>query len=175
MAGRGGLNLCRSPCNKLCYGFLRRATITSLPLSFPSTSTSHSSKLKNTMAASSRRVLSLSSRMKAPQLLFASIALSSSWNAISLVDSFAIRSHPCSSTSAFLLPRRQVHLPPRDRRPSALSSSDDGEVSEDDSSGHSVTGPIYDVDAGPSVKLFTKEGGTLCDKVKDVSCSRFLC
>lgn len=113
--------------------------------------------------------------MKAPQLLFASIALSSSWNSISLVDSFAIRSHPCSSTSAFLLPRRQVHLPPRDRRPSALSSSDDGEVSEDDSSGHSVTGPIYDVDAGPSVKLFTKEGCTLCDKVKDVSCSRFLC
>lgn len=32
----------------------------------------------------------------------------------------------------------------------------------------SVTGPIYEMENSPTVKLFTKEGCTLCDKVKDV-------
>jgi len=32
----------------------------------------------------------------------------------------------------------------------------------------SVTGSVYQVDNGPTVTLFTKEGCTLCDKVKDV-------
>lgn len=32
----------------------------------------------------------------------------------------------------------------------------------------SVTGPIYVSTEGPEIKLFTKEGCTLCDKVKEV-------
>jgi thiol-disulfide isomerase/thioredoxin len=32
----------------------------------------------------------------------------------------------------------------------------------------SVTGSVYQVDSAPTVTLFTKEGCTLCDKVKDV-------
>ena len=55
---------------------------------------------------------------------------------------------------------RFVHLP-------ASSLSDD--ASAEESSNHqSVTGPIYEMDDSPTVKLFTKKGCTLCDKVKDV-------
>lgn len=35
-------------------------------------------------------------------------------------------------------------------------------------SSSSVTGSVYDSSEGPKVTLFTKEGCTLCDKVKDV-------
>ena len=63
-----------------------------------------------------------------------------------------------STQYAFVFQRRRVDLPPRQQ----LSVADDGSL-------QSVTGPIYDMPYGPKVKLFTKEGCTLCDKVKDVS------
>ena len=49
-------------------------------------------------------------------------------------------------------------------------SDDFGEddIEEEGSSYPSVTGPIYEMDGVPNVKLFTKHGCTLCDKVKDV-------
>ena len=56
---------------------------------------------------------------------------------------------------------RFVHLP-------ASSLSDDA-LGEKSSNRQSVTGPIYEMDDVPTVKLFTKQGCTLCDKVKDVS------
>jgi hypothetical protein len=59
---------------------------------------------------------------------------------------------------AFVVQRRSVRLPSRHQL-----SATDGSIS-----GNSVTGPIYEMPAFPSVKLFTKEGCTLCDKVKDV-------
>lgn len=62
-----------------------------------------------------------------------------------------------STNCAFLFQQRRVHLPSRHK----LSDSNNG--------GQSVTGPVYEMAGGPAVKLFTKEGCTLCDKVKDVS------
>jgi hypothetical protein len=62
---------------------------------------------------------------------------------------------------AFVVQRRRVHLPSRHQL-----SSTDGK-----NSGNSVTGPIYEMPSSPSVKLFTREGCTLCDKVKDVRTS----
>ena len=43
-------------------------------------------------------------------------------------------------------------------------------VLQNDNIHQSVTGPIYEMDGDdiPTVKLFTKHGCTLCDKVKDV-------
>lgn len=124
------------------------------------------------MAATRRTtsILHLSARMRSPQLLLATIALSSSWsgNAPPLTESFSILRHQQNPhhTSVTLM-HRHVHLPPRDRRPTASSLS---ENANDESGGsQSVTGPIYEMDNGPVVKLFTKEGCTLCDKVKDVS------
>ena len=62
--------------------------------------------------------------------------------------------------TAFVVHHRLVHLPSQ-----KLSSADDETNAQRQSS---VTGPIYDMSNGPTVKLFTKEGCTLCDKVKDV-------
>ncbi|KAL7535307.1 hypothetical protein ACHAXR_008455 [Thalassiosira sp. AJA248-18] len=118
------------------------------------------------MAATRRTAsfLRLSSRMKSPQLLLATIAISSSWSSVPLAESFSIRSHQKQRTSGLVY--RQLHLPPRNHRPVASSLSDDA---IDGTSNHeSVTGPIYEVDDVPTVKLFTKQGCTLCDKVKDV-------
>lgn len=101
---------------------------------------------------------------KSPQLLIATICISSSWCSGTFVNSFRSRSHQRQHrTSAMVMHRRSIHLPPRNSRPvaSALSAS--------------VTGSIYDTDGAPTVKLFTKEGCTLCDKVKDVRfCMRSL-
>ena len=48
-----------------------------------------------------------------------------------------------------------------------MHQSGDGSA---ESSGQSITGSIYEMDGSSVVvKLFTKEGCTLCDKVKDVS------
>ncbi|KAL3790919.1 hypothetical protein ACHAWO_010916 [Cyclotella atomus] len=57
---------------------------------------------------------------------------------------------------AFVVQRRRVHLPSRHQLSSTLET---------------VTGPIYEMPSSPSVKLFTREGCTLCDKVKDVRTS----
>eukprot|EP00574_Skeletonema_japonicum_P003482 CAMPEP_0201731222 /NCGR_PEP_ID=MMETSP0593-20130828/24964_1 /ASSEMBLY_ACC=CAM_ASM_000672 /TAXON_ID=267983 /ORGANISM="Skeletonema japonicum, Strain CCMP2506" /LENGTH=198 /DNA_ID=CAMNT_0048223941 /DNA_START=22 /DNA_END=618 /DNA_ORIENTATION=+ len=64
--------------------------------------------------------------------------------------------------------RRNVHLPKRNSI--QLSSS-----SNEEQSTNSVTGPIYEMMGAdnstnniPNIQLFTKEGCTLCDKVKDV-------
>ncbi|KAL7434591.1 hypothetical protein ACHAXH_009215 [Discostella pseudostelligera] len=73
----------------------------------------------------------------------------------------------------FVPHRRQVHLPSRKlfERPAATSSLDDAsdERSKNQriSSISSVSGPIYELKGVPTVKLFTKQGCTLCDKVKD--------
>mmetsp|Transcript_27609 Transcript_27609/g.57976 ORF Transcript_27609/g.57976 Transcript_27609/m.57976 type:complete len:187 (+) Transcript_27609:110-670(+) len=71
----------------------------------------------------------------------------------------------CEGLSIFIkhegvMPRhhnRAVHLP-------SLGGT------ADENSGKSVTGPIYgdETDGIPQIKLFTKEGCTLCDKVKNV-------
>eukprot|EP00978_Attheya_sp_CCMP212_P021849 scaffold64230_cov41-Attheya_sp.AAC.3 len=69
--------------------------------------------------------------------------------------------------------RRSVHLP---TRTTLLQSMQDGTEMEGTSTGSaekqriSVTGTIYesDRDGDPVVQLFTKEGCTLCDKVKEV-------
>ena len=68
------------------------------------------------------------------------------------------------------LHRREVHLPPHSRR--ATSNTDIVDSGNDDNR-QSVTGPIYDdsTNGSPQIKLFTKEGCTLCDKVKDVRSS----
>lgn len=65
-----------------------------------------------------------------------------------------------STQGAYVIPHKGVHLPSRPRH---LASSDDGYVQS-----QSVTGLIYEMPNAPSVKLFTKQGCTLCDKVKDV-------
>lgn len=59
-------------------------------------------------------------------------------------------------TSTFITHQRSVHLPSQHK------------LYAESNTGQSVTGPVYDMSGGPSVKLFTKEGCTLCDKVKDV-------
>ena len=100
-------------------------------------------------------------------------------------------SSPCAS--AALLPlslgfvhRRAVHLPSRkfDQVAKAVvaennddgdgggggggGASDAGEGSNTDYQ-ISVTGTVYELEGAPTVKLFTKQGCTLCDRVKDVS------
>jgi len=83
-----------------------------------------------------------------------------------LAESFSIRSH--QKQRAFgLIHHRSVHLPPRNSKLVASSSLLD-DASEEISGHQSVTGPIYEQDSVPTVKLFTKHGCTLCDKVKDV-------
>ncbi|KAL7490224.1 hypothetical protein ACHAW6_015991 [Cyclotella cf. meneghiniana] len=64
-----------------------------------------------------------------------------------------------STQGAFVIPHKGVHLPTRPH----LTSSDDGYVQSP-----SVTGLIYEMPNAPSVKLFTKQGCTLCDKVKNI-------
>ena len=128
-----------------------------------------------TMAASGRTAsfLHRSSRVKSPQLILATIVVSAS-SPLSSVPSTA-ESFPIigggqrRQQGTFGFVHRNVHLPSRKFKPLASSSSDDatGEGGGD----RSVTGPIYELDSGvPIVKLFTKEGCTLCDKVKDVRC-----
>ena len=109
--------------------------------------------------AATRKSIRLSSLMKSPQLLFTTIALSSSRGGISVrfVESFSITSY-INHHNHNQQQRRCVHLP---------ASSSNSE-----SSGLSVTGPIYEMNGITTVKLFTKEGCTLCDKVKDVSFAR---
>ncbi|KAK1733273.1 hypothetical protein QTG54_015990 [Skeletonema marinoi] len=67
-----------------------------------------------------------------------------------------------------LIHRRSVHLPKRNSFQLHSSSSS----SDEDQSTNSVTGPIYEMTNDnappPKIKLFTKEGCTLCDKVKDI-------
>ena len=109
------------------------------------------------------KMLTRLQRMKPPQLLLATIAISSSsWSSsIQLVESFSHYHHTQKQFQYEWAHHRFVHLP-------ASSLSDD--ASGEKSSNHqSVTGPIYEMDDVPTVKLFTKQGCTLCDKVKDVS------
>lgn len=115
--------------------------------------------------------LQLTSRMKSPQLLLATLAISSSWRScVPLVESFSIRSQQKQRTAVGpSVLHRSVHLPPRNSRPILASSLSDGDASETSGSYQSVTGLIYEMNDAPAVKLFTKEGCTLCDKVKDVS------
>ena len=115
------------------------------------------------MAAARHSLLRLQMRMKSPQLLLAAIAISSSsWSSsIQLVESFSHYHHTQKQFQFEWAQHRFVHLP-------ASSLSDD--ASGEKSSNHqSVTGPIYEMENVPNVKLFTKQGCTLCDKVKDVS------
>ena len=98
-------------------------------------------------------------------------------------------SSPCcissSCAAAALLPlslgfvhRRAVHLPSRKFDQVAKSvvaeNNDDGGASDagdGSNTGYqiSVTGTVYELEGAPTVKLFTKQGCTLCDRVKDVS------
>eukprot|EP00581_Thalassiosira_minuscula_P009558 CAMPEP_0183702652 /NCGR_PEP_ID=MMETSP0737-20130205/690_1 /TAXON_ID=385413 /ORGANISM="Thalassiosira miniscula, Strain CCMP1093" /LENGTH=193 /DNA_ID=CAMNT_0025929299 /DNA_START=35 /DNA_END=616 /DNA_ORIENTATION=+ len=103
------------------------------------------------------------SRMASSRLFLATIALSSSWTP-PLVESFAMKSKQNQKTPGLVLVHhRNIHLPTRNVRPVASSASEDGNDTH-----QSVTGPIYEMDGAPTVKLFTKQGCTLCDKVKDV-------
>ena len=63
------------------------------------------------------------------------------------------------SRNAFVAPYAQVHLPSVQK----FSVADDESCKR-----QSVTGPLYEMTNGPKVKLFTKNGCTLCDQVKDV-------
>lgn len=81
------------------------------------------------------------------------------FSSMSLVESYWTH-------SAFVVQRKQVHLPSRHQ----LSASD----ADENFSRKSVTGQIYDMPNRPCVKLFTKQGCTLCDKVKDVSIMHIL-
>lgn len=122
--------------------------------------------------AVSRRTISflkLPSRMLAsPQLIIATIAISSPWTSVRPVaESFSIATPQRHiMTSRRWAHHRNIHLPPRNSRPITASLSDDT-IGESDTH-QSVTGPIYELDDVPTVKLFTKQGCTLCDKVKDV-------
>ena len=67
-----------------------------------------------------------------------------------------------------MIQKRNVHLPKRNSL--ELSSTADDVTNNN----KSVTGPIYEMDNTdndgkpiPKIQLFTKEGCTLCDKVKD--------
>ena len=68
-------------------------------------------------------------------------------------------------THAAFVGQRRVHLPPLHKL-----SADNESIQQS----QSVTGPIYEMSMGPSVKLFTKQGCTLCDKVKDVCMNSWL-
>ena len=68
---------------------------------------------------------------------------------------------------------RNVHLPKRNSI--QLSSTTSDEEQPTTTTNNSVTGPIYEMtndnnnnNNPPNIKLFTKEGCTLCDKVKDI-------
>ena len=100
-------------------------------------------------------------RMKSSQLFVTSIAISVSCSIPSVVESFSVTSIYQQQLSGNF---RCVHLP------TTTSSLFDSASADDDSSSTSVTGPIYEMDGDdiPTVKLFTKHGCTLCDKVKDV-------
>jgi len=102
-------------------------------------------------------------RMKSSRLFVTSIAISASCNIPQVVKSFSITSIHQQQLSAKF---RCVHLP------TTTSSLFDSASADEDSSDNihqSVTGPIYEMDGDiPTVKLFTKHGCTLCDKVKDV-------
>lgn len=100
-------------------------------------------------------------RMKSSQLFVTSIAISVSCSIPSVVESFSVTSIYQQQLSGNF---RCVHLP------TTTSSLFDSASADDDSSSSSVTGPIYEMDGDdiPTVKLFTKHGCTLCDKVKDV-------
>ena len=105
-------------------------------------------------------------------------------------------SSPCcissSCAAAALLPlslgfvhRRAVHLPSRkfDQVAKAVvaENNDDGggggggggasDAGDGSNTGYqiSVTGTVYELEGAPTVKLFTKQGCTLCDRMKDVS------
>ena len=102
-------------------------------------------------------------RMKSSRLFVTSIAISASCNILQVVKSFSITRHQQQLSAKF----RCVHLP------TTTSSLFDSASADEDSSDNihqSVTGPIYEMDRDdiPTVKLFTKHGCTLCDKVKDV-------
>ncbi|EED91927.1 predicted protein [Thalassiosira pseudonana CCMP1335] len=95
--------------------------------------------------------MALPTRRLFPQLILTTTIASSC--RIPFTEAFSIRLHPPSSQP------RGVHLPP-------MHQSGDGSA---ESSGQSITGSIYEMDGSSVVvKLFTKEGCTLCDKVKDV-------
>ena len=108
-------------------------------------------------------------------LLFMTVAISSSCShsypaAPLFAQHFKIKMSPHSSSLRSLLgfiPQRgHVHLPSKkyDQSDAPVERIRCSSQSED-----SVTGPIYELDGVPTVKLFTKQGCTLCDKVKDVS------
>jgi hypothetical protein len=131
--------------------------------------------------------LNSSLRMISPRLFIAmTIVVSASCRgSIRALPVLSQQRKPWSTSSSpsillgFVPHRRQVHLPSRKlfERPAATSSLDDAsdERSKNQriSSISSVSGPIYELKGVPTVKLFTKQGCTLCDKVKDVS-STFL-
>jgi len=97
-------------------------------------------------------------RMKSPRLFVTSIAISASCNIPQVVKSFSIT----QLSGKF----RCVHLP---TTTSSLFDSASTDEDSSDNSHQSVTGPIYKMDGDiPIVKLFTKHGCTLCDKVKNV-------
>ena len=101
-------------------------------------------------------------RMKSSRLFVTTSIAISACNIPQVVKSFSITSkHQQQLSGKF----RCVHLP-------TAKSSFDSASADEDSSGNihqSVTGPIYEMDGDiPTVKLFTKHGCTLCDKVKDV-------
>ncbi len=104
-----------------------------------------------------------------PRLFIAmtAVVFSSCHDSYRVVQLFAQRKPPSSLSSllGFVPQRRHVHLPSR-------KLFEQPRASEEKSSSHqisSVTGPIYLLDGVPTVKLFTKQGCTLCDRVKDVS------
>ena len=74
-----------------------------------------------------------------------------------------------SSSNRKTIQKRSVHLP---KRNSFQLSSTADDVTNNNNNNKSVTGPIYEMDNDgnkpiPKIQLFTKEGCTLCDKVKD--------
>lgn len=81
-----------------------------------------------------------------------------------------------SSSSRKTIQKRSVHLPKRNSYQLSSTTPDDVEQQQQ-SDNKSVTGPIYEMDNTsnnndgnkpiPKIQLFTKEGCTLCDKVKD--------
>ncbi|KAL7548811.1 hypothetical protein ACHAWF_012070 [Thalassiosira exigua] len=104
---------------------------------------------------------------KSRQLVLAAVALSSSRTGVPLAESF--QTNPLRERASGRVHRRTIHLPPGKSRRSQASSSGAASGEGDDPSNRSVTGPIYESgDRSVKVELFTKQGCTLCDKVKDV-------
>lgn len=124
--------------------------------------------------------LHLHSRMIPPRLFIAmtvvvSASCRGSYRVLPLLSQ---QRKPTSSLLGFVphRHRRQVHLPSRQlfKQLAATSCLDDASDERSNnqrssSSISSVSGPIYEVKGVPTVKLFTKQGCTLCDKVKGVS------